>query len=151
MQDEEIYYKNNDEKKSINFSIDNETINKVKQFMKKYERYNFNESISDLIYLGLANLGYTDKEKALDKFTFKGDSPDVDIFKMPIDSKKTVYQIIKTICQKSQDRNAHRTSILLEARAKGISSTKTTELLEKLKQNGEIYEPKKDGFKITEY
>lgn len=151
MENKEIYQKNNDENISSNFSVEYETLTKVKQFMKKYKRYNFNETITDLINLGLANLGFNDKEKALEKFTFKGDSPAVDIFSMPIDSDKIVYQIIKTLSQKSQGRNAHRTNILLEARAKGISSTKTSELLEKLKLNGEIYEPKKDSFKISEY
>ena len=36
--------------------------------MKKNERDNFSESIVDLVNLGLANLGYTDKEKAKERF-----------------------------------------------------------------------------------
>ena len=151
MDDENSYQNNKDEKIIKHFSVDNEILSRVKKFMKNNDRYNFNDSISDLINLGLADLGYSDKEKALDKISFKGDLREKDIFTIPIDSKKTVYKIIKTLCQKSQDRNAHRTNILIEARAKGISSTKTTEILERLKRNGEIYEPKKDSFKITKY
>jgi hypothetical protein len=145
--DQNVY----DEKLSKIFSLDDDTIVKIKEFMKKNDRYNLNESIRDLIDLGLATMGYTDKEKALDRFKYKGDSPDVDIFTLPKEPKKVVYEIIKTLSQKSIDRNAHRTQILLEARAKGISSSKTTQLLDRLIRNGEIYEPIKDNFKITEY
>lgn len=151
MEDENIYQNIKDEKISKHFSLDDETLGKVKEFMKKNERDNFSESIVDLVNLGLANLGYTDKEKAKERFTFKKDLTDIDLLTMPKDSKITVYEIIKSFCQKSLDRNAHRTNILLEARAKGISSTKTIELLERLKRNGEVYEPIKDSFKITEY
>jgi hypothetical protein len=151
MVEEDIYQNIKNEEVSKSFSLDNETLDKIKEFMKKNDRYNFSESITDLINLGLAALGYTDKEKALDRFTFKGDLPDVDIFKIPKDSKMVVYEIIKKLSQKSIDRNAHRTQILLEARAKGISSSKTTQILEGLKRNAEIYEPIKDNFKISEY
>jgi hypothetical protein len=151
MEDEELYQNINDEKISKSFSLDNETLGKVKQFMKKYDRYNFSESIADLVNLGLASLGYTDKDKTLDKFKLKGDLLDIDIFTMPKEPKKVVFEIIKTLSQKSINRNAHRTQILLEARAKGISSSKTTQLLDRLIRNGEIYEPIKDSFKISEY
>ena len=151
MEDENIYQNIMDEKISKHFSLDNETLGKVKEFMKKYERDNFSESIVDLVNLGLANLGYTDKEKAKERFKFKENLTDVDFLIIPKDSKIIVYEIIKTLCQKSLDRNAHRTNVLLEARVKGISSTKTIELLDRLKRNGEIYEPIKDSFKITEY
>ena len=151
MEDENIYQNIMDEKISKHFSLDNETLGKVKEFMKKYERDNFSESIVDLVNLGLANLGYTDKEKAKERFKFKENLTDVDFLIIPKDSKIIVYEIIKTLCQKSLDRNALRTNVLLEARVKGISSTKTIELLDRLKRNGEIYEPIKDSFKITEY
>lgn len=151
MEDENIYQNIMDEKISKHFSLDNETLGKVKEFMKKYERDNFSESIVDLVNLGLANLGYTDKEKAKERFKFKENLTDVDFLTIPKDSKIIVYEIIKTLCQKSLDRNALRTNVLLEARVKGISSTKTIELLDRLKRNGEIYEPIKDSFKITEY
>lgn len=137
-----------DEKKPTNIFLDFNTMNKVKQFMKKNNRYNFNETISNLINLGLANLGYTDKEKALEKFEIKIDSIENDIFKIPFNSEKTINQIIKTLCQKSKDTNAHRTDILIESRSKGITPSKTTEILDKLKQKNVIYEPKKDYFKI---
>ena len=126
-------------------------MNKVKQFMKKNDRYNFNESVSDLINLGLANLGYSDKEKALEKFEIMRDSSENDIFKIPFNSDKIINQIVKTLCQKSKETNAHRTDILIESRSKGINPSKTTEILEKLKQKNIIYEPKKDYFKIKEY
>ena len=108
-------------------------------------------TINDLVNLGLANLGYADKDKALDKFNFKGDLPDIDIFTMPKEPYKIILEIIRFLSQKSINRNAHRTQILIEARAKGISSSKTTQILEKLKDNGKIYEPIKDSFKIMDY
>ena len=140
---------NKDNKENLtNIFLDNYTMKKVKQFMKKHDRYNFNESISDLINLGLANLGYADKEKALEKFQINSDSSEVDIFKLPFNSEKIINEIIKTLCQKSMETNAHRTDILIESRSKGISPSKTTEILLKLKQKNVIYEPKKDYFKI---
>jgi hypothetical protein len=131
--------------------LDSETLVRVKEFMKKHDRYNFNESITDLVNLGLANLGYTDKEKALDKFAYNGDLADIDIFTMPKEPFKVIFDIIRMLSQKSIDRNAHRTQILIEARSKGITSSKTTQILEKLKHNGQIYEPIKDSFKIMDY
>lgn len=140
--DDEDYYKK---------ILNRETIEKVKEFMKKFDRYNFNESITDLINLGLANLGYADKDEVLDKFNIKGDLADFDIFTMPEDPFKVVFEIIRTLSQKSLNRNAHRTQILIEARSKGITSSKTNNILEKLKHNGQIYEPKKDHYKIMDY
>jgi hypothetical protein len=151
MVNEDRYKKYDENKLSENFFLDNETLTLVKDFMKKYDRYNFNESIIDLINLGLTNLGYYDKERILERFTFKGDSPNIDIFTMPTEPEKVVFEIIKFLSQKSIDRNAHRTQILLEARTKGLSSSKTTQLLDRLIRNGEIYEPQKDCFKLIEY
>ena len=131
--------------------LDSKTLFRVKEFMKKFDRYNFNESVTDLVNLGLANLGYMDKEKVLDKFNFKGDLADIDIFTMPKEPYKIVFEIIRMLSQKSVNRNAHRTQILIEARSKGITSSKTTQILEKLKRNGQIYEPTKDSFKIMDY
>ena len=140
----------NEEKASEHLYLDNKTIDRVKEFMINYNRYNFNDSIIDLINLGLSNLGYFDKNKALERFSFKADLSDIDIFSMPKEPEKVIYEIIKILSQKSIKRNAHRTQILLEARAKGLSPSKTTQLLDRLIRNGEIYEPKKDSFKMTE-
>ncbi len=140
-----------DDEENYQNILDSETLVRVKEFMKKHDRYNFNESITDLVNLGLANLGYTDKDKALDKFTYKDDLADIDIFTMPKEPYKVIFEIIRMLSQKSIDRNAHRTQILIEARSKGITSSKTTQILEKLKHNGQIYEPTKDSFKIMDY
>ena len=135
--DEDVWFKEDKDKKiSKQFSIENETLYKVEEFMKNYGRENFTKSISDLVYLGLANLGYTDKQKAKERFKFKGLIPAIDYTYLPKeDSDIVVYNIIKTLSQKSIERNAHRTQILLESRAKDISSGKTTEILDNLKDS----------------
>ena len=152
MDDEGWIYKNKENKISKNFSIDDDTLLKVQEFMDNYGRENISKSISDLIYLGLSNLGYTDRKEAVDRIKFKNISPATDFTDLPFkDPKIAVYKIIKTLSQKSLERNAHRTEILLQARGEGITNQDTTNILEDLKNTREIYEPKKDYFKITEY
>jgi hypothetical protein len=150
MEDEELYLNNKDGKILKNFSVDNKTLGKIKKFMKEYNRDNFSKSILDLVNLGLANLGYIDKGKAVERFAIDDKFPDVDFQTILKSPKQTVYGIIKTLSQKSLETNAHRTQILLEARGKGLSNKKTTDMLDLLKRSGEIYEPMKDNFKIAE-
>jgi len=132
MEENEIYKKNNEDINSKHFKIEDKTLTKVIEFMKNNNRKNLNESINDLINIGLSNIDYMNNDE---------------IFSSQKDLK-TIFQIIKSLTQESQQRNAHRTNILLRARSEGISPTKTTELLDSLKINGKIYEPKKDYFKI---
>lgn len=132
MKENEINRKNNDDTNSKQFIIEDITLIKVKEFMKNNNRENLNESINDLINLGLSNISFANNDEILSTQKYL----------------KTVFQIIKSLTQESQQRNAHRTNILLRARSEGISPTKTTELLDSLKKNGKIYEPKKDYFKI---
>ena len=132
MKENDIYKKNNDDTNSRHFIIEDITLMKVKEFMKNNNRKDLNESINDLINLGLSNINFADNDEIFS--TQK--------------NLKTVFQIIKSLTQESQQRNAHRTNILLRARSEGISPTKTTELIDSLKTKEKIYEPKKDYFKI---
>ena len=150
--DDEGWNKNNERKISKNFSLDNETLLKVKEFMDNYGREDFSNSISDLVFLGLSNLGYTDRKKAVDRIKFKEMTPATYFINLPFkDPKIAIYKIIKTLSQRSLERNAHRTEILLEARVEGISNEDISQILDDLKNSREIYEPKKDYFKLTEY
>jgi len=152
MDDEGCINKNKERKNSTNFSLDSETFLKVQEFMDNYGREDLSISISDLVFLGLSNLGYTDRKKAVDRIKFKEMTPATDFLNLPFkDPKIAICKIIKKLSQKSLERNAHRTEILLEARGEGISNQYISKILDDLKKTNQIYEPKKDYFKLNEY
>ena len=54
---------------------------------------------------------------------------------------RSIIDIIKQICSESKDGNAARNDIVIEAEAHGMDSKKVEESLDRLKRNGQIYEP----------
>lgn len=64
---------------------------------------------------------------------------------------RTIIDIVKRLGKESPDGNAARADILSEAEIQGIESSKVEEVLERLKRNGQIYEPAHAKFKVTEY
>ncbi|KAA0005444.1 AAA family ATPase [Euryarchaeota archaeon ex4484_162] len=64
---------------------------------------------------------------------------------------RTVIDIIKRICEESKDGNAARADVIREAEMAGIEASKAEEILERLKRNGQIYEPVIGKYKITGY
>jgi replicative DNA helicase Mcm len=64
---------------------------------------------------------------------------------------RTVIDIIRRLCEESKDGNAARSDIIREAEAAGIETSKAEEALERLKRNGQIYEPVLNKYKITGY
>jgi len=64
---------------------------------------------------------------------------------------RTVIDIIKRICEESKDGNAARVDVIREAEMAGIEASKAEEILERLKRNGQIYEPVIGKYKITGY
>ena len=62
-----------------------------------------------------------------------------------------IIDIIKRLGKESTDGNAARGDIISEAEIQGIESSKVEEVLERLKRNGQIYEPAHGKFKVTEY
>ncbi|MCX6665064.1 MAG: minichromosome maintenance protein MCM [Euryarchaeota archaeon] len=67
------------------------------------------------------------------------------------DRMRLIIDIIKQLCQESTDGNAARPDIVGEAEIKGVESSKVEEALDRLKRNGQIYEPAHGKYKITEY
>jgi replicative DNA helicase Mcm len=67
------------------------------------------------------------------------------------DRMRTIIDIIHRLCDESKDGNAARNDILIEAETNGLAADKVKEALERLKRNGQIYEPSHDRYKITEY
>jgi DNA replicative helicase MCM subunit Mcm2 (Cdc46/Mcm family) len=49
------------------------------------------------------------------------------------------------------DGNASRSDIISEAEIEGLESRKVEEALDRLKRNGQIYEPTHGKYKVTEY
>ena len=67
------------------------------------------------------------------------------------DRMRTIMDIIHRICDESKDGNASRNDIIVESETNGIPADKVREVLDRLKRNGQIYEPMHDKYRITEY
>ena len=67
------------------------------------------------------------------------------------DRMRTIIDIIHKLCDESKEGNASRNDIIIEAETNGIPADKVKEALDRLKRNGQIYEPIHDKYKITEY
>jgi replicative DNA helicase Mcm len=64
---------------------------------------------------------------------------------------RTLMDLIERLCNEAKDGNAARGDIIREAEIEGLESGKVEEALERLKRNGQIYEPVHGKYKITEY
>ena len=62
-----------------------------------------------------------------------------------------ILDVILRVCNESKDGNASRVDIVREAEIEGLESGKVEEALDRLKRNGQIYEPVHNKYKITEY
>ena len=67
------------------------------------------------------------------------------------DRMRTIMDIIQRLCDESKDGNATRNDIIIEAETSGLAAEKVKEALDRLKRNGQIYEPVHNRYKITEY
>ncbi|HHH79805.1 MAG TPA: minichromosome maintenance protein MCM [Thermoplasmatales archaeon] len=66
------------------------------------------------------------------------------------DRMLTVMDIIKKLSGESPDGTASREDVISEGEIQGIDSSKVKDALERLKRNGQIYEPKHNHYRITE-
>ena len=64
---------------------------------------------------------------------------------------RSIMDIIQKLCNESKDGNAFRGDIIRESEIDGLESSKVEEALDRLKRNGQIYEPMHGKYKITEY
>jgi len=67
------------------------------------------------------------------------------------DRMRTIMDIIQRLCNESKDGNAARGDIIQEAEIQGMESSKVEDALDRLKRNGQIYEPVHGKYKITGY
>jgi len=67
------------------------------------------------------------------------------------DRMRSIIDLIKRLCDESPDGNASRGDIISEAEIEGMESRKVEEALDRLKRNGQIYEPTHGKYRITEY
>ncbi len=67
------------------------------------------------------------------------------------DRMRNLMDIIQRLCTEAKDGNAARGDIIREAEIDGLESSKVEEALDRLKRNGQIYEPVHGKYKITEY
>ena len=64
---------------------------------------------------------------------------------------RSIIDIIQRLCSESKDGNAARGDIIQEAEIEGVESSKVEDALDRLKRNGQIYEPMHGKYKVTEY
>ena len=67
------------------------------------------------------------------------------------DRMRILIDLIRRLSNESKDGNAARSDIIQEAEIEGIESSKVEEALDRLKRNGQIYEPTHGKYKVTEY
>jgi len=63
---------------------------------------------------------------------------------------RSIMDIIQKLCNASEDDNAARSDIVSEAEIEGIESSKVEDALDRLKRNGQIYEPIHGKYRVTE-
>ena len=64
---------------------------------------------------------------------------------------RSIIDLIKRLCNESSGGNAARSDIISEAEISGMESRKVEEALDRLKRNGQIYEPMHGKYRVTEY
>ena len=67
------------------------------------------------------------------------------------DRMRIIMDLIQRIGSEAKDGNAARSDIIQEAEIEGLESSKVEEALDRLKRQGQIYEPVHGKYKITEY
>jgi DNA replicative helicase MCM subunit Mcm2 (Cdc46/Mcm family) len=64
---------------------------------------------------------------------------------------RLIIDVIQRVSNESKDGNAPRSDIIREAEIQGLESSKVEEALDRLKRNGQIYEPMHGKYRVTEY
>ncbi len=67
------------------------------------------------------------------------------------DRMRNIIDVIQRLCNEAKDGNASRGDILREGEMEGFETSKVEETLDRLKRNGQIYEPVHGKYRITEY
>jgi replicative DNA helicase Mcm len=62
---------------------------------------------------------------------------------------RSIIDIIQKLCDSSEDGNADRNDIIQEAEINGIESRKVEDALERLRRNGQIYEPSHSKYRLS--
>ena len=62
---------------------------------------------------------------------------------------RSLMDIIKRLCDESTDGSAERTDIISEAEIAGLEASKVGESLDRLKRNGQIYEPGHGRYRLA--
>lgn len=65
------------------------------------------------------------------------------------DRMRSLMDIIKRLCDESTDGSAERTDIISEAEIAGLEASKVGESLDRLKRNGQIYEPGHGRYRLA--
>jgi len=63
---------------------------------------------------------------------------------------RSIIDLIKRLCNESPDGSAARSDIISEAEISGIESSKVEGALDRLKRNGQIYEPMHGKYRVTD-
>jgi len=67
------------------------------------------------------------------------------------DRMRTIMDVIKRLSSEAKEGSAARGDVVREAEIEGLEASKVEQALDRLKRNGQIYEPVHGKYKITEY
>jgi DNA replicative helicase MCM subunit Mcm2 (Cdc46/Mcm family) len=84
------------------------------------------------------------------KFTESIEAYKIEFLKTDEERNKQIIDIIQKLCDTSGDGNAARSDIANEAKIEGIPIIKIESTLDRLKRNGQIYEPNNGIYRVAE-
>jgi len=154
-----------DEKVLKSFTTDVETVGNIKMFMEQYGIQDQSKTINHLVKLGLACLGYNEKEDVLKKIRVNDQNNVGDLFQhkktsneqtfnaisfqQPKESiEERISDIILHICKHSKNGYAAREAIISEGENQLISAVTIAGTIDTLKRNGKIYEPVVNQYRL---
>ena len=113
--------------------------------------------LSDKVTVGDADIAINIIEKYLRRVGFDRETGrfDIDMITTGISKSQhermfNIMEIIKGLSKESPDGMANIEDILTEAELKGLDLNKVKDAIDRLKRNGQIYEPRSNFYKITE-
>ncbi|MCK5030099.1 MAG: minichromosome maintenance protein MCM, partial [Thermoplasmatales archaeon] len=62
---------------------------------------------------------------------------------------RSIIDIIQKLCDASEDGNADRNDIIREAEIEGVESGKVEDAVDRLRRNGQIYEPSHGKYRLS--
>ena len=137
------------ERVSKSFTMEIATLEKIHEYMDKTGLDNFTQTINELITIGLESQGIEGLEPKQDTGKFDIDIITTGISHTQQSRMRSIIDIIQKLCDASEDGNADRNDIIREAEIDGVESGKVEDAVDRLRRNGQIYEPSHGKYRLS--